>query len=619
MKKHSSSITARATLSALFLTVSVFLVIVAVNSSVLTDGASGTLQAQAPTPIPLAPQDTGPKIGYENFTAPGVLVPVKTTEAGQQPDSVEYMGRNAGEPSVGSNWVTGVDNYQSGLQTLFVTFNDTCPADGQSATWVNRAAPTAVLIDSDPIGFTDRGFMSATGPASRVFACHLTLLSPNTVKISYTDDDGLTWVPTQPGGLASGVDHQTIGGGMYHAPVPPRPPGTIYPYAIYYCSQDIATAFCPRSDDGGTTYGASIPLYTLLDCGGLHGHTKVSPVDGTVYVPNPNCGGEQAVVVSENNGLTWTVRHVPGVDSPGGGVGSDPAIHADTDGRLYFLGAHGGDTAVVATSDDHGATWQNIFDVSAEFGLKQIAFPAAVAGSAGRAAVAFYGSTGTGNSNGDDFIGEWRLYVSHTFDGGLHWTTTDVTPNAPMQRSGLLRGGGANITRNLLDFFDITIDRDGRVLVGYVDGCEGGNCKQAVPTATGNAYTVAATIARQSSGRRQLANKDPANPLTATEPPGMPSVNHVRIGPVVRLAWSLADTGNSPITGYQIWRGTASNAETLLTTVPGTQTGGTFEDLTASDTTQTYYYKVIAVNAVGTSCPNNEIVAPYLGDGCTGI
>jgi len=33
-----------------------------------------------------------------------------------------------------------------------------------------------------------------------------------------------------------------------------------------------------------------------------------------------------------------------------------------------------------------------------------------------------------------------------------------------------LAKGGANICRNLLDFFDMTIDREGRVLVGYVNG-----------------------------------------------------------------------------------------------------------------------------------------------------
>ena len=146
MKTDPASITARATLSGLFFIVSVFLVLGAVNSNVLTNGSSGTLQAQVgPTPIPLAPQDTGPKIGYENFVAPGVLVPVKTTEAGQQPDSVEYMGRNAGEPSVGSNWVTGVDNFQSGLQTLFVTFDDSCPASGTSSTWVQSSCADSYI------------------------------------------------------------------------------------------------------------------------------------------------------------------------------------------------------------------------------------------------------------------------------------------------------------------------------------------------------------------------------------------------------------------------------------------------------------------------------------------
>ena len=620
MKKHATSTTGRTALGALFLVLSVGLVILAVNSSVLNDGVSGNLQAQGgPTPIPAAPKDTGPKIGYENFTAPGVLTPVKTTEAGQQANSVEFLGRNAGEPSVGSNWATGVANFQSGLQTLFISFEDNCPASGLSSNWVNRAAPTSVAIDSDPIGFTDRGFSDSLGLHSRVFAGELTLLSPNTVKISFTDDDGLTWVPTQSGGIASGVDHETIGGGIYHSPIPPRPPDTVYPYAIYYCSQDIATAFCSRSDNGGVNYGPSVPLYTLLDCGGLHGHVKVSPKDGTVYVPNPDCGSpsRQAVVVSEDNGNTWTVREVPVANPGGSGVGSDPAVHVDDNGRLYFLGAVDGSVAAVATSDDFGETWQNIFDISSEFGLKQIAFPAATAGTQGRAAVAFYGSTGTGNSNAASFLGAWHLYVSHTFDGGQHWTTTDATPNAPMQRAGLLRGGGANITRNLLDFFDITIDRDGRVLVGYVNGCEGGPCAQAAPTATGNAYTVTATIARQSSGRRMIQGKDPVTPTTR---PGIPLVTQVRIGLSVRLLWSEADTGNSPILNYQIWRGTSPhNVDTLVATVPGTQTGGSYEDLTANDITKTYYYQVLAVNAVATSCTNNEIAAPYVGDGCSGV
>jgi hypothetical protein len=624
------------------------------TTPVVTDHYHGTATAVPlipPPPAP-APQDSGPKIGYENFAAPGVLVPVKTTEAGQQVNSVEYMGRNAGEPSIGSNWATGVAMFKSGLEALFVTFDDSCPASGIAATWVNRAAPTSVGIDSDPIGFTDRGFTDLSGFHSRTFVGELTLLSPDTVKLSYTDSDGVPtptaptgWTPDQTGGLASAVDHETIGAGPYRTDLTAFPPviapvHSTYPNAVYYCSQDIAFASCSRSDDGGLTYGGSVPIYNLTTCGGLHGHVKVTPETpqtlpapsgngsaGIVYVPNPNCGDMQAVVVSQDNGITWSIRPTP-INNPGGsGVGSDPAVGIDSNGRVYFVGAANGTAAAVATSDDRGLTWQNVFDVSATYGLKNIAFPAAVAGSAtagnpnsGRAAVAFYGSTtATGDSNAANFPGVWHLYAAHTFDGGSTWTTTDVTPNAPMQRAGLLRGGGADITRNLLDFFDITIDNEGRVLIGYVDGCEGGNCKQAAPTATGNAYTTTATIARQSSGRRMLAANDPPSPLTAASKPGMPSVTQRRVGQVVHLAWSEADTGNSNITGYQILRGTASGAEGPLITVPGTQTGGTYDDLSASDITKTYYYKVLAVNGFGPSCGNNEIAAPYVGDTCSGI
>jgi len=60
-------------------------------------------------------------------------------------------------------------------------------------------------------------------------------------------------------------------------------------------------------------------------------------------------------------------------------------------------------------------------------------------------------------------------YIANTFDGGQTWTTTDATPNAPLQRGCIWAKGGANICRNLLDFFDMTVDREGRVLVGYVN------------------------------------------------------------------------------------------------------------------------------------------------------
>jgi hypothetical protein len=200
------------------------------NGTFTTDDTAPAGGAPPPKTLSVAPAplDNGAKVGFENFAAPGVLVQVKTTEGGQQPNGVEYMGRNAGEPSMSNNWLSDTAVYHAGLETLFVKFDDSCPANGLSSTWVNRAAPTQIAVDSDPIGFTD----SALG---RTFTGELTLLTP-TCKMSFTDNDGQTWIPTQGSGLAAGVDHETIGGGPYHTPIPSLP--TPYNHAVYYCSQD---------------------------------------------------------------------------------------------------------------------------------------------------------------------------------------------------------------------------------------------------------------------------------------------------------------------------------------------------------------------------------------------
>src|SRR5436305_3899293 len=194
----------------------------------------------------------------------------------------------AGEPSIGVDWKTGKAFIGAGNHTLRVTFNDAVkPA---TSTWEDKRSPFA-RVSLDPILFTDDGRMGGT---NRTFSSQLNGV---TSELSFTDDDGDNWLPTQGSGQPAGVDHQTVGGGPYASPAPAV---HTYPHAIYYCSQDIATAFCSRSDDGGVTFGPGVPIYTFTHvngvdlpvapgtCGGLHGHVRVSP-NGTAYVPNENC------------------------------------------------------------------------------------------------------------------------------------------------------------------------------------------------------------------------------------------------------------------------------------------------------------------------------------------
>lgn len=420
----------------------------------------------------------------------------------------------AGEPSIGVDWNTGKSFIEAGNHTLRVTFDDTVkPA---TATWEDKRSPFA-RVSLDPILFTDDGRMGGT---NRTFSSQLNGV---TSELSFTDDDGNNWSPTQGSGQPAGVDHQTVGGGPYASPAPAV---STYPHAIYYCSQDIVTAFCSRSDDGGLTFGPGIPIYVFAHvngvdvpsapgtCGGLHGHVRVSP-DGTAYVPNRNCSdpngvSRPGVAVSTDNGLTWVVRTVPDGTT---GAGTDPSVVAGANNTIYLGYANGDGHAKIAVSHDRGLTWAKSQDAGTPFGIQNTEFPEVMAGDDDRAAFAFLGTPtpGVADTQSATFVGVWHLYVSFTYDGGLTWTTVDATPSDPVQRGCIWNGGGSNPCRNLLDFNDITVDNFGRVLVGYADGCTG-SCvtdpTQNASTGPASAQDALATIARQVGGRGLFAAFD---------------------------------------------------------------------------------------------------------------
>jgi hypothetical protein len=426
---------------------------------------------------------TDPPGSIPGGTSPGVKA---ATYKDYQPPS--GVGEDAGEPSLGANWKTGAAMYQSGLETLKVTFNDSAG----TASWTDVSAPWTSLTSLDPIGFVD----SKNG---RTFVSQLTGVDS---LAAYSDDDGGSWNLSQGGGIPSGVDHQSLGAGPYPAGAVPGPL-TSYPNAVYYCSQELATAFCARSDTGGTTFGAGVPIYTS-ECGGLHGHVRVSP-DGTVYVPNKSCLGKQGVAVSRDAGLTWSVSPVPDVQ-PGT---SDPSVAAGSDDTSYFGLVDGDGHPKVAVTRDHGGTWSAPVDVGAALGIRNAVFPEVIAGDGDRAGFAFLGTTtggnpqdpnfGDANSDGTYDGGEWHLYVAITYDRGKTWTTADATPKDPVQRGPICLGGiSCDSARNLLDFNDITVDKQGRVLVAYADGCTG-SCVTSLKVSD-NSRTAKASIARQSSG-----------------------------------------------------------------------------------------------------------------------
>jgi hypothetical protein len=458
----------------------------------------------APTPPPVS---TATPPTYDNFAPPSTL------------------GQRAGEPSIGLNWSTGRAMFIASLQTLRVTFDDSVsPA---TATWENKSAPNTSITSFDPMLFTD-------SQTNRTFVSQL--LPSKLSLMSFTDNDGESWTPSQGSGINSGVDHQTIGGGPYAknadgslkggAIQRPGLDGRIYPNAVYYASQDIGLAEIARSDDGGLTFGVAVPMYDLTQCGGLHGHIKVAR-DGTVYVPNKNCSENQAVVVSEDNGLTWQVRAIPGSKK---GV-SDPSLGIATDGTVYFGYANADGKARIAVSHDRGKTWENDQNVGFYQNINNSVFPAVTAGDPDRAAFFFLGTTtpgtaGTGTDQSQPYFdGTWYGYISTTYDGGKTWVTVNATPNDPVQRGVICTNGTTcpTGTRNLLDFNDLEVDKKGRAVAALADGCITASCVQGVDkdgdgrlTRFDNDGARRALILRQSSGLGLFKAYDPQPVITTT-------------------------------------------------------------------------------------------------------
>jgi hypothetical protein len=555
---------------------------------VLTNPAAGTYTVSASPFAPIGSYSGSAKISQLPTPPPG------STET--PPRYTNYIppngvGASAGEPSIGCNRETGKVMYIAGTETLRISFDD-CSSPA-TAKWENTSALWTSLTTFDPILDTD-------GKLGRTWVSQL--LPSKMSLLAYSDDDGASWLPSQGSGINSGVDHQTIGAGPY-APGPVKALGT-YPHIVYYCSQDIAMAQCATSLDGGRTFGVAVPIYSIAQCSGIHGHVKVAP-DGTAYVPNRNCGGEQGMAVSTDNGLTWTVKTVPG-STPSNW---DPSVGIAADGTLYFGWLNGDGHPFVAVSHDRGDTWANIQDVGTAFGIQNIAFPAVVAGDPDRAAFAFLGTTAAGDAGGQDsnFPAAWHLYVSHTYDGGATWVTVDATPNDPVQRGTICDQGTTCATnRNLLDFMDATVDARGRVLVGYADGCVGG-CVNGGP-ASG---TALATIARETAGKGLFASFD-----VPVSIPAAPAVEAAQSGGIVHLTWSTPDDHGTPILGYHIYRGVAGGVfEQILGVDASTHS---YDDTPPAGTT--WSYRVTAMNAMGES-PNcreaTPTVAPPPAQTCT--
>ena len=103
---------------------------------------------------------------------------------------------------------------------------------------------------------------------------------------------------------------------------------------------------------------------------------------------------------------------------------------------------------------------------------------------------------------------------------------------------------------------------------------------------------------------------------TSTVPSAPQNLQSTAGNSQVTLSWTVpSNNGGSAITNYNVYRGTSSGSETLLTQI-GNLTS--YNDNTVTNG-KTYFYKVTAVNSVGESVPSNEASATPVASTTSGI
>ena len=213
-------------------------------------------------------------------------------------------------------------------------------------------------------------------------------------------------------------------------------------------------------------------------------------------------------------------------------------------------------------------------------------------------------------------------FVSGRMDESRPWVqigaASPVAPSAPQSLAATAGSGSVSLT------WAPPASNGGAAITGYnvYRGTSAGG-ESATPIAANVAgtsftdtglvngttyyYTVAAV---NSAGVSPKSNETSATPASvqATVPSAPQSLTAKGASGSVSLSWAApSSNGGSPVTGYDVYRGTSPGGESA-TPIAANVSATSFNDTSAVNGT-TYYYTVAAVNAVGLSPHSSEASA----------
>ncbi|MDQ3991320.1 MAG: hypothetical protein M3245_03290 [Actinomycetota bacterium] len=370
------------------------------------------------------------------------------------------VGLGAFEPTVGVSDTGAV--FYNPKPTAGINTQHIMRSTDQGKTWEDVSPPlgssTAIIppTDLDPYIHVDRWTGRIFSPQLYVGCSYL----------SFSDDDGETWIQNPAACGIPGNDHQTLYAG------PPRVLPTVgYPNIVYYCYNGLLFSACGRSLDGGLTFEPAGVPYPPGGCGGLHGHVVVGP-DGTVYLPKSDCSTGPMVAVSRDDGQSWTRVQLAGPAFRG----DDHESHVGVDkaGNAYYAWVADG-LPYISVSRDAGATWSEPIMAGAP-GLTTAWGVSLEAGDRGKIAIYYTGTSSeccyAPRSGGER---AWHAYVGVSVDADsanpTFLTTTFNDPVDPVRRGTCGPGRCGARPTSLGDFLEVYVDGNGRTWAAMVDTC----------------------------------------------------------------------------------------------------------------------------------------------------
>ena len=388
------------------------------------------------------------------------------------------VGETGKEPSIGIT-STGC--------IFFIAMEKVMRSCDYGETWEEVQGPACSFTTSDPYGWVDP-------VTDRIFNVQMQGLE--TSWICWSDDDGESWEGNpHDSGTTPINDHIKLASGPWtsagYGVLGQLTSSVIYETAVYYCYNKIIGIFCYTSFDGGATFEAGGQIVGLATTnGGLHGAITTAP-DGTVYV-TPRVE-TPTVIVSKDNGFNWFTRTM-GEDVGTPYPRKNSEIATDSASNAYHVWTGGDEGVYLSRSTDSGETWEQESIRISPVEVISSVFPQTDAGDPGRIAITYLGSEDSellnqSNIDGNPWDGNahyapnnvtYHLYITYSLnalDAEPTFHTYRVTDDPVQMGSICLNSGdcrdigGSN--RNLLDFNDLHIDREGRVYVAFADGCTG--------------------------------------------------------------------------------------------------------------------------------------------------